>query len=137
MPLLLARLVYTGGVMAFLFHPPILFYLGRRWKRKVPVPLICIISILAGWFLINFHLVCQDIYLESAIHNGATEKSHYYFADGAREVFAAAFGWIFSSILLLVWTPILLVGGFVYKKYLDKPDNIAPDTNQQIDSDSN
>ncbi len=102
--------------MAFLFHPLFLFYFGRKWKRKIPVPLICIISIFVGWFLINFHLMCQDVYLESAIQNGAIEKTHYYYADGAREMFAAMFGWVFSSILLLIWAPILLVGRFIYNK---------------------
>jgi hypothetical protein len=52
MPLLFAKLVYLGGFLAFLFHPPILLYLGRRWKWKFPIPFICIIYIFLGWFLI-------------------------------------------------------------------------------------
>jgi len=120
MPLLFARLVYLGGFLAFLFHPPILLYLGRRWKWKVPIPFICIISIFAGWFLIINYLICQDVYLESAIHNGATELSHYHNADGARNLAAAALGWMFSSILLLIWAPILLVGRFIYRRLKHK-----------------
>ena len=101
---ILAFLVDVLGFIslgAFFLSPPILFYLNRRLKLRIPIVLVCLLSISLGWLLPAGHIIIAGV-----LHEKGIECSY---SEGPGAVGMLGLGWIFSGFILLLWSPFLLL----------------------------
>ena len=111
----------------FLLHPPLFligFYLLQRKCQKsreftwtvgicfVLSVLLLGASIAIGWICCIRYQQYKDILLEKAIaqyENPPQELIDYYYADGGRNTGAFVLGGVYAAIILLIWSPLLLI----------------------------
>lgn len=118
----------------FLLNPPFIligFYLLQRKCRKsrnfsLTAGICFVLSVLLlgasigiGWISSIRYQQYKDNLLEKEIaqyENQPQELVDYHHADGARNISAFVFGGVYALIILLAWSPILLLCWFINKK---------------------
>jgi len=117
-----------------LFFSPPLFLVGiytlQRvyWKSKdftlkaglcfVLSAVLCGVCISTGWESCIKYVIYEDVLLEKAIaqyENPPQELIRYHHADGGRNTGAYVFGGVYTILIMLLWSPILLIFWFIDK----------------------
>jgi hypothetical protein len=106
----------------FLITPPLLLGLKLLGQKKIPWWLALLIISLVGWLSVNAAVYFGFEYLAKLLtespHNSVlAEKAQ---DDGAAQVFALLFGWLYALIYSIPWLII-----FVLVRRLHKPKEFA------------
>jgi hypothetical protein len=105
--------------LVYFFLPPILFYLNYRLKRRLPIAVVCLISILLGWILpyCQIRLVKIEVYPPGTSISEPTIIYRLFFGPEGPAAIAGIFvGWMASGGILLFWSPIIAIVGFIISK---------------------
>lgn len=107
MPTLL-RIASASSLAVFFFWPGLLLFIRYRRPNRLSWPwLIAGIAILGwGWWVL--HICLYNEYLDYVVRvlenpDHAAQLAHDWEADGARNVFAAFFGWAISLVCSIPW----------------------------------
>jgi hypothetical protein len=105
----------------FLVLPGVVFYLRFRLQRPRSIPGAGFLCVLLGWALVLAWIFTTEKILWILADNGDSIPSHwegFLFNDGARNVFALLFGWVYAVVVLLIWSPVLLFAAWLRKRQL-------------------
>ena len=101
-----------------------IWLLVPRWikPRLMPPALYWAILIFGGWGLAVAGVAVYNEYLDKAVSAMPTLDAddplvHSWVADGARNVFAAMFGWAYGPMIWLFWSPAIYVHQQVRRRF--------------------
>lgn len=86
----------TNKILLILFfcHPPILFFLFRKYARGIKILLLAFLSFLFGWGLCFYMTLIG--WLNNPLNNDTLKIILFL---------ALMFGWIISGVILFLWSP--------------------------------
>jgi hypothetical protein len=102
------------AMWSLLLLPPLLMVMRSMSPRLMPLWAMMAATTLGGWFLAVVGVMLYDAYLDLVV--GAMSNPDIddpvvrrWMADGARNVFAVLFGWLYGPVLWLLWSPLLVL----------------------------
>ena len=104
----LLRIASAGSLGIFLIWPAFLLFIRYRRPNRLSWPrLIAAIAIL-GWGRWVLHICLYNEYLDYMVRvldnpDHSAQLAHDWEVDGARNVFAAFFGWAISLVYSIPW----------------------------------
>lgn len=101
---------------AFLVLPIALFVAKGFGKLPLPMGAIFLICVAVGWLLVNLGVQWYFASLDERIHstdNPPQELLNEWQNDGAKQVFAVLFGWVYAAIYFLLTLPCFYASRFI------------------------
>ena len=103
----------------FLLSPPLVFWFRRHRTDPDGIGWSIVLAFVTGWALalaFNFGTDGFLWYLASAREPIPPAWESYLFGDGGRNVFTLYFGWAYSLVVLVLWSPLLLTAAYVARR---------------------
>lgn len=104
------------GLALFLTLPPAVFFVRYRLGSRMPWWVVAIVIAGGGWLFVNFanyfygRYACEPV---RDLWNTPSEALAHCVNDGARNVFALRFGWLYALLYSMPFFVVLRVAAWI------------------------
>jgi hypothetical protein len=108
------KILFLGTLFTFLVLPVGLLWKHSKNPQKFELGMAILVMMGLGWILVNATVHLYGLYLEALVDSyrgdPPEELLTRFTTDGARNVFALFFGWLYGPIYFLPFALVYLIG---------------------------